>query len=158
MWAISIPPRLRHKIQYQKMSQLYLKGVYFDTESNGLWYLDNSGSYQEISIGSSYKVYTALISQSGTNAPVATILQNTLGGTLVWSYVDTGTYFATLANTFLSGKTWMMITTGGSLNTDFGIIIYRNTDSQLELDTFDNFGSSANGVLLNNSIEIRVYP
>ena len=33
-----------------------------------------------------YKVYTALLTQTGTNAPVATVLENTLGGTPVWSY------------------------------------------------------------------------
>ncbi len=33
------------------MAQLYLKGVYYDTESAGLWYIDNSGTYQEISTG-----------------------------------------------------------------------------------------------------------
>lgn len=28
-----------------------------------------------------YKVYTALLTQTGTDAPVATVLENTLGGT-----------------------------------------------------------------------------
>lgn len=37
-------------------------------------------------------VYAALISQSGTNAPVATVLKNTTGHTATWSRTDTGDY------------------------------------------------------------------
>ena len=33
-----------------------------------------------------YKVYTALLTQTGTDAPVATVLQNTLGFNIVWRY------------------------------------------------------------------------
>ena len=32
-----------------------------------------------------YKVYTALLTQAGTAAPVATILQNTTGATFTWA-------------------------------------------------------------------------
>ena len=42
--------------------------------------------------GAEYLVYTALISQSGTDAPTATVLENTLGGTVVWTYNDVGNY------------------------------------------------------------------
>jgi hypothetical protein len=44
---------------------------------------------------SSYKVYAALLTQSSINAPVATVLENTLGVNLIWSYSDVGSYFAT---------------------------------------------------------------
>jgi hypothetical protein len=33
-----------------------------------------------------YKVYKALLTQSGTDAPVATVLQNTLGGGNIYLY------------------------------------------------------------------------
>jgi hypothetical protein len=39
-----------------------------------------------------YKVYTALLTQTGTDAPVAIILENTLGITASWTYVNTGYY------------------------------------------------------------------
>lgn len=42
-----------------------------------------------------YKVYTALLNQSGTNAPVATVLENTLGYDIVWSRLNAGGYLAT---------------------------------------------------------------
>lgn len=51
------------------------------------------------------KEYVALITQSGTNAPVATVLKNTLGGTAVWSYVGVGNYNLTLVGAFTVGKT-----------------------------------------------------
>jgi len=57
-----------------------------------------------------YKVYTALLTQSGTSAPVATILQNTLGGTPVWSRSGVGTYAITLAGEFPINKTVCFLT------------------------------------------------
>lgn len=39
------------------MSQLLLKGVYYDDESGALWFLNNSGSYEEISVGGT-TIYT----------------------------------------------------------------------------------------------------
>ena len=45
-----------------------------------------------------YTVYTALLTQTGTNAPVATVLQNTTGGTIAWSYSNVGIYVATISS------------------------------------------------------------
>ena len=42
-----------------------------------------------------YRVYTALLTQSGTNAPVATVLENTLGYDIVWGRLNAGEYLAT---------------------------------------------------------------
>lgn len=52
-----------------------------------------------------YKVYTALLTQTGTDAPVATILENTLGGTPVWTRTDVGEYRVTLTGAFITNKT-----------------------------------------------------
>lgn len=43
-----------------------------------------------------YKVYTALLTQSGTNAPVATVLENTLNGNVTFSFISTGIYEITI--------------------------------------------------------------
>ena len=53
----------------------------------------------------SYSVYTALLTQTGTNAPVATVLENTLGGTVVWTRDSAGFYTGTLAGAFTVSKT-----------------------------------------------------
>ena len=52
-----------------------------------------------------YKIYRALLSQSGTSAPVATVIENTLGGSVSWGYAGVGYYTATLTGAFLEGKT-----------------------------------------------------
>ena len=57
--------------------------------------------------GSSYLVYTALLTQSGTDAPVATVLENTLGGTVFWTRTQAGVYKGTLAGAFTVGRTFI---------------------------------------------------
>ena len=53
-----------------------------------------------------YKVYTALLTQTSQNAPVATVLENTLGGTLTFSRDDAGQYLITASDdVFVAGKT-----------------------------------------------------
>jgi hypothetical protein len=46
------------------------------------------------------KRYVALLSQSGTDAPVATVLENSLGGAIVWTRTDVGEYRGTLTGAF----------------------------------------------------------
>lgn len=53
----------------------------------------------------SYKVYSAILNQSGTNPPVATILENTLGVTPTWYYDSQGNYRAEALGVFTLGKT-----------------------------------------------------
>lgn len=43
----------------------------------------------------SYKIYRAILSQSGTSAPVAIVLENTLGGIITWSRNGVGDYKGT---------------------------------------------------------------
>lgn len=107
-----------------------------------------------------YKVYTALLSQTGTDAPVVTVLENTIGN-IVWTRNNVGQYDGTLIGTFISGKTALFIQKNVSLTktllspsdlwvlyTDVNTIsIYTSDGSQLIDD-----------VLNNTSLEIRVYP
>jgi hypothetical protein len=51
-----------------------------------------------------YKKYVALLTQSGTDAPVATVLENTIGD-IVWTRVSIGVYAGTLAGSFTQNKT-----------------------------------------------------
>lgn len=96
--------------------------------------------------GASYAVYTALLSQSGTDAPVATVLENTLGGIVVWSYSDVGEYFGTLAGVFVLNKTFVI---AAVLNG------YAYIDN---VDAVGIFSGDGNDVLDGTAIEIRVYP
>lgn len=57
----------------------------------------------------SHLVYRAVLNQSGTNPPVPTILENTLGD-IVWSRVGAGEYNGTLTGAFTLDKTMVLIT------------------------------------------------
>lgn len=124
---------------------------------NGAGYVavDNSGNLSWGSGGSlGYLVYTALLTQTGTNAPVATVLQNTLGGTPVWGYDTGGGYTVTLANAFTVNKTAVFIgLPAASSTTLFGISAATMTSSLIYLEAI-----SGNDQLLNTPFEIRVYP
>lgn len=98
-----------------------------------------------------YKVYTALLNQSGTDAPVATVLENTLGN-IVWSYDDIGSYIATSDSLFGNHK--------GGFTQDTNVCFRRVTfinDSILNLATLSPSTSFTDGLLTDALIEIRVY-
>ena len=102
-----------------------------------------------------YKVYTALLSQSGTNAPVATVLENTLGGTVDWSRAGAGIYNGTLYGAFTTDKTQTF-----SIASLTGVLITAGATSTNIIGL--NTQSSSTGVLTDDflnktSIEIRVY-
>lgn len=54
---------------------------------------------------STTKRYVALLTQAGTAAPVATVLENSLGGTVAWTRNAAGDYRGTLAGVFTVDKT-----------------------------------------------------
>jgi hypothetical protein len=104
-----------------------------------------------------YQVYIALLNQVGIIAPVATVLQNTIGN-IVWSYSSAGNYVATLAGAFPSDKVVMFLN-----NTRVNSIcsIQRSNDNALLLQIVitDSLPFLFADSLLNNaSLEIRVYP
>ena len=96
-----------------------------------------------------YKVYTALLTQTGTNAPVATVLENTLGGTVTWSRTVPGGYFATLSDAFTTDKTTVLIT-NGSTN---GNYIHGAAVSTTNV----NIIAPNDGQIDRATVEIRVY-
>lgn len=62
---------------------------------------------ESVTPSQSYSVYTALLTQTGTDAPLATVLENTLGGTVVWTRQSPGRYIGTLAGAFTVDKTFI---------------------------------------------------
>ena len=63
-----------------------------DELDDNLVYLENNGGGG----GVESLRYIAALTQTDTNAPVATVIRNDFDGELVWSRVDTGLYLATL--------------------------------------------------------------
>ena len=117
---------------------------------------------KENSGGPAYKVYTALLNQSGTDDPVATVLENTFGGTPVWTRAGNGNYYCTLTGAFPQNKVFCSVTYGptwgnGQLMINFGY----NSNDDLYMNFFTLLGTSVDP---NNNpgndicVEIRVYP
>lgn len=105
-----------------------------------------------------YKVYTALLSQAGTSAPTATVLENTLGGTVVWTRSNTGQYVGTLTGAFTDQKTIIFVNRSNPAATAFDTNMAANV---ININTvgYTTFSNSAyvDGQTNSASIEIRVY-
>ena len=113
-----------------------------------------------------YKVYTALLTQTGINPPVATVLENTLGTNITYQYNGIGNYSILASNDlFTANKTYSVL----QLWADDGVsprlgFIGRASTSELCMtltDTngnpADTLGDNQNPVYFLTSIEIRVY-
>lgn len=102
------------------------------------------------------KVYKAFISQSGVSAPIETlVVQNTFGSPIVWSYISTGVYRATLAGAFTVGK---------SVGKCTKVDIAKTHSMHSPLNSFftlrqSNFSNVlVDTVLAGTFVEITVYP
>ena len=109
----------------------------------------------------SYKIYTAFLSQTGTNAPVETVFENTLG-TIVWTRFSPGRYFATISggNMFTINKTLSLpdrqIIAKGPAGQFWSAYIDRFNDNSVCLyTTVDHIQTDS--LIYNLFIEIRVY-
>lgn len=99
------------------------------------------------------KVYKALITQSGTSAPTVTVIENTLGGTVVWARTGTGVYTGTLVGAFTANKTWAIVQSdGGSANPE----LKRTSDDVVTLKTYNIVPAAADALLTASSLLIEV--
>lgn len=114
-----------------------------------------------------YKVYTALLTQTGTDAPVATVLENTLGGTVVWTYADVGLYVGTLVGAFTVNKTCLpsvnasVTLDGGGSVTETSFFRVDADEVRLQTAQIDAVAGTqalGNNLLANAYVEILVYP
>jgi len=99
-----------------------------------------------------YKKYCATISQTGTNDPVVTVLENTIGE-IVWTRLAQGDYAGTLTGAFTSDKTLVLnnVTNTGRCNAQ------RNSINSIRVQTFNSAGALFDNFLDQNTIEIRIY-
>jgi len=103
-----------------------------------------------------YTVYTAALIQAGASAPVATILQNTTGGTFTWSYTSTGQSRITVSGITLPANKVAIFLSSGSGDQGIGGII--TTTTQINIDQFSSGGGGPiDGMSAGTSIEIRIY-
>jgi hypothetical protein len=115
-----------------------------------------------ISYSAPYKVYTALLSQSGTSAPTAIVLENTLGVTPTLTYNNVGDYTIECTGCFTTDKTTVstgytdytnLVSTAYILASEDGVNI-----QTLDISTFPT-ATQSNSILSypTNSITIKVY-
>jgi len=100
-----------------------------------------------------YKSYVAVISQSGTSAPTAIVLENNTQETFSFSYNGVGDYDITCSSAILlSDKT--AILGNYSVLDSSGTVAYatRTSDTIINLDT-----GGVNDVIDSRTIEIRIY-
>jgi hypothetical protein len=106
-----------------------------------------------------YKVYRALLEQSGTSAPVATVLENTTGLTFTWTRDGAGGYMTDGATSTLfddATKVWHIISRPNNINHQaFGTCDAGNENFFI---TTTNAGAGSDNVLFRTCIEIRIYP
>lgn len=80
------------------------EGLQYKVTDKG-WLLTATSVNTFIHIGNApYKIYCALMSQQGQNAPTVTILDNSIGE-IVWTYNAIGQYIGTLEDAFPLNKT-----------------------------------------------------
>lgn len=150
----TIDPRQAAKVAIPDTGQ---KTLFLDQSDSVLKTKDDAGVVEVLAVVDATEslVYVALLTQTGTDAPVATVLKNTLGGTVVWSYSGPGDYLATLTGAFPVNKT---VTTFENLNWNDSFNNYFNRindDScQLYIAALDNFLNGES----NTTIKIEVYP
>lgn len=127
-------------------------------DDNGIIYGQEGITASSVQAVLPYTTYVALVSQSGTSNPTSNIINNTLSGTPTLDRTGTGSYTLTLAGEFTSGTTNCNI---GSVNTSFetsdAANIYRVSDDIVEISTGVIYGSPADDILSNTSIQIIIY-
>ena len=111
------------------------------------------------SSSASYLTYVALLTQTGVNDPVPTILENTLGGVPVWVRGTNGIYTCTLSGAFPLISTFIICGTNANGGSDFLYSIQSSgaPNSFILYTRTSDTNTLADGLLTYNPIEIRTY-
>lgn len=114
------------------------------------------------SVEPAFLTYVAKISSNGSNAPIVSVMENTIGN-IAWSRQAAGVYRGILAGALPSTRTVGWISHNpletGSHTTGFYIYCSSNMIS-IEIFEYDadGIGTGTDGEMDNASLEIRVYP
>jgi len=99
-----------------------------------------------------YTVYTALVTQAGGAAPTATVLQNSITGTLTWARTGAGVYTLTSNGTaFTVDKTILFLNVGDGEANQM-LMWTRTSSSVITLNT-----NGADDRITAGAFELRVY-
>ncbi len=105
------------------------------------------------------KIWRGLITQTGTSAPTAIELENTLGGTISFTYISTGIYTIEGTGLFTTNKTfvtpkWETLRQGSNYAT---VSVQTSNTNQLSLNSYLN-GAAGDALFTSHPVEIIVYP
>ena len=103
-----------------------------------------------------YDIYVALLTQTGSDAPVATVLQNSIG-TITWTVAGIGSYYAAIPG-YDTSKIVVFIGDPSTGNPNLYNIAYSNPeDSGVHIYTGTLPAVMQDGILKFTVIEIRKY-
>ena len=95
-----------------------------------------------------YTEYVALLSQTGTNAPVANVLSNTLSGNIVWTRTSIGVYTGTLTGEFTLEKTTLPNDIIASEEAENGVLVaFEHTVNSITITTLGSGGVNTDDAL-----------
>jgi len=103
------------------------------------------------------KFLKGLLEQSGTSAPVLTILESTLSGTPTMGYTSAGLYTLTLTGEFTLAKTFILLG-GTAASATAQLNCFRASANALTITSQTVGAVATNGLLSTTSILIEVYP
>lgn len=110
------------------------------------------------------KIYLALVTQSSTSAPTASILGSNTIGTIVWARTSAGVYTATLSGAFAASKTVVSIKSQ-AVNDDVSIDVVMTSTNVITITTNlitnpsgTQVVTPTDGLMTALPIEITVYP
>lgn len=129
--------------------------LFIDSADGKLTRKESNGTLTKYIPESGKLIYKALLSQAGTSAPTASIIENTVG-TITYSIIGGGNYHVhSAAGLFAAGKTWPIIGSQG-----FNIVSVTRIDANtLQIYTYSTlFQNAQNGILSETSFCIEIYP
>ena len=136
-----------------------------DTVAPENWVFGTTGSItfpdnsvQTTAYAPKYKVYTAILTQSGTASPTASVLENTLGFTPVWNRNSPGLYFLSSTGGFPLLKTVVFFCKNHWANNNYDFYVDNEDTTSNDIYIATNQSSTgADDLILRTPIEIRVY-
>ena len=100
------------------------------------------------------QTYVALLTQSGTDAPTASVLADNIGA-ITWTRTNTGQYLGTPISPFDALNTFVII---GNVEHDYLASAYVNSDGNIVVHTTKTQNHAhTDSKLLNSPIEVRIY-
>lgn len=131
----------------------------YRTRFTHIWQLISKPIQEFKVIVNGYRIYSALLTQEGTNAPVATVLENSIGN-IVWTRSGIGSYLGTLVDSFPNNST-AAITSDSAWNiagvTYITVATTASPSDFISVETKDLNGVYSDDILGYTYVEIKIY-